>query len=430
MSEPIDIIGLGADGPAGLRPELVERILNADFLAGGERHLAFFPQARGERFVLKDNLAELLYALDKRRPVQRCVVLASGDPLFYGIGTFLTDLRRREGVRVEPALSSMQLAFARVGRSWQHAALASVHGRDLRTTLLPLLGRPLIGLFTQDGDSPAAVARFFLDRGLDYYEATVGENLGAADERLSHWPDLASLAGQGFDPLNYLILRRTKYPLSAEEVENLRALIPGAPDEAFARPETGAEVMTRQEVRAVVLAKLLLHTPHGETVWDIGSGLGTVAVEVAVLRPEIEVVAVERDAARAGFLRTNRERFGAYNIRVVEGAAPEVLWTETERPRLVFVGGSGGHLTELLAFIGERLCEGGRVVATFVTLEHLGLALQHFRQAGWPFEVTEIHVARSDTLAGLTGLRPQRGVFVVGTDKPAAAQESAPAALA
>ena len=430
MSEPLDIIGMGADGAAGLQPELVERILNADFLAGGERHLAFFPQARGERFVLKDNLAELLYALDKRRPVQRCVVLASGDPLFYGIGTFLTDLRRRDGVRVEPALSSMQLAFARAGRSWQHAALASVHGRELRTTLLPLLGRPLIGLFTQDGDSPAAVARFFVERGLGDYEATVGENLGAAEERLSHWPDLGTLAGQHFDPLNYLILRRTKYPAGCADVEWHRGLAPGVPDGAFARPETGAEVMTRQEMRAVVLAKLLLHTARGDTVWDLGAGLGTVAVEIAVLRPEVEVVAVERDAARAGFLRTNRERFGAYNIRVLEGTAPEVLQSESERPRLVFVGGSGGRLDELLAYIGERLCDGGRVVATFVTLEHLGLALTHFRQAGWPFEVTEIQVARSDALAGLTGLRPQRGVFVVRADKPAADPKGAPAALA
>ncbi len=418
MSEPIDVIGIGADGPAGLRPELVERILNADFLAGGERHLAFFPQARGERFILKNNLVGLVRALTPRWPGQRCVVLASGDPLFYGVGTFLAGYLGPEAMRVEPGLSSMQLAFARGGFSWQHAALASVHGRDLRATLLPLLGRALIGLFGQDGDSPAVVARFLLDRGLDYYEAVVGENLGATGERISRWPNLRDLAGQRFDPLNYLILRRTKYPVERSRVECNRALAPGIPDKEFARPEMAPEVMTRQEVRAVVLAKLLQHTPGGDTVWDIGAGLGTVAVEIAVLRPEVEVLAVEQEPQRVAFLRTNRERFGAYNIRVVEGEAPQALQFEAERPRLVFIGGSGGRLSELLSFVGKRILEGGRLVATFVTLEHLALAVQHFRLQGWPFEVTEVHVSRSDTLAGLTGLRPQRGVFIVQADRP------------
>jgi precorrin-6Y C5,15-methyltransferase (decarboxylating) len=408
---------MGADGAAGLRPELVERIHSADFLAGGERHLAFFPQARAARFVLKNNLCELLEELVNRWPRESCVVVASGDPLFYGVGTQLALALGREAVRVEPALSSMQLAFARCGLSWRHAALASIHGRHLRATLLPLLGRPLVGLFTQDGDSPAAVASFFLERGVAYYEATVGEDLGAAAERVSRWDSLEELAAQRFRPLNYLILHRTTYPVP--DVERNRTLVPGVPDEAFARPQAAPEVMTRQEVRAVVLAKLLAHTDPGDTAWDIGAGLGTVAVEVAVLRPEVEVVAVEREPARARFLHGNRERFGAYNIRVVEGAAPEVLRPEQERPRLIFVGGSGGRLAELLSFSAERLHEGGRLVATFVTLEHLGVALEHCRKLGWPFEVTEVHVARSDPLAGLTGLRPQRGVFILRADKPA-----------
>jgi precorrin-6Y C5,15-methyltransferase (decarboxylating) len=415
MSTPIYVIGMGADGPAGLRPEQLERILNADFLAGGERHLAYFPQARGERYLIKNNLKPLAFAIQEHWPQKRCAVVASGDPFFYGVGTYLAKILGRENVVVEPALSSMQLAFARARRPWQEAAFASIHGRELRATLLPLLGHPLIGLFTHDGDSPAAVARFFLERSAPSYEATVGEDLGAVDERVSHWASLQELAGQRFRPLNYLILHRTGYPVP--HVARHRALVPGIPDEAFARPETAPEVMTRQEVRAVVLAKLLSPTAPGDTVWDIGAGLGTVAVEVAVLRPAVEVVAVERDPERARFLRGNRERFGAYNIRTVEGEAPEVLRSEQERPRLVFVGGSGGRLAELLSFVAERLLHGGRLVATFVTLEHLGLALEHCRKLGWSFEVAEVHIARSDALAGLTGLRPQRGVFILRADK-------------
>jgi precorrin-6Y C5,15-methyltransferase (decarboxylating) len=416
MAEVIDVIGIGADGPAGLKPELIERIRAADFLAGGERHLNYFPEAGRERFVLKDNLVDLLNAITRCFPQQRCVVLASGDPLFFGVGKYLAGICGRQHVRIEPTVSSMQLAFARAGLPWERAALASIHGRNLRATLLPLLGRCLIGLFTQDGDSPSMVAHFFLERGLRDYEGIVGENLGAAEEKVTRWKDLEQLAAQRFAPLNYLILQRCAH-LGIEE-KRRRSLVPGVPDEEFLRPSEGQEVMTRQEVRSVVLCKLAAGVAQpGDVVWDIGTGLGTVAVELAVLRPSLEVVAVECDARRAGFVQQNRDRFGAFNIRVVEGTAPEVLAAETYRPRFVFLGGSGPRLAAILDHVAQQLQEGGRLVANFVTLEHLALTLDRLKSWGWPFEITEVHVSRSDSLAGLTGLKPQRGVFIVSADK-------------
>jgi precorrin-6Y C5,15-methyltransferase (decarboxylating) len=414
---PIDVIGLGADGPAGLRPEVVERIHAADFLAGGARHLSWFPAAGGARFVIKNNLPQLVEELRQCLPHQRCVVLASGDPLFYGVGVYLAEAFGSEGLRVEPALSAMQLAFARAGVPWQDAVLASVHGRDLRATLLPLLGRRTIGLFSQDGDSPAAVARFFLAHGLADYEAVVGENLGAAAERVTRWPHLTELAGQSFAPLNYLILRRQGTADFFDQLSRRRALVPSIPDEAFERSENGPEVMTRQEVRSVLLGKCGPTAP-GDTAWDIGAGLGTVSVELAVLRPDLEVVAVEGDPHRAELTRKNRERFGAYNIRVIEGTAPGALACETERPLLVFLGGSGAHLAAILDLVAARLRDGGQLLANVVTLEHLSLLLQRVREWRWPLDVTEVQVARSDPLAGLTGLKPQRGVFIVRTEKP------------
>jgi precorrin-6Y C5,15-methyltransferase (decarboxylating) len=420
MEQRIDVIGVGAEGPAGLRPGLVERIRAADFLAGGERHLGYFPSAPGERFVIKNNVVELLAELRQRLGKQRCVVLASGDPMFHGIGITVAERFGREQVWVEPAVSSMQLAFARAGWPWEMAALATVHGRTLRPNLLPLLSRDLIGLFTQDGDSPAAVARFFLGHGVPGFEAVVGENLGGPDERVTHWPDLHQLTEQRFAPLNYLLLHRTEWPVEDIDVISNRSLVPGVPDETFARPQSGPEVMTRQEVRAVVLAKLLGPMDPAATAWDIGAGLGTVSVEAAVLRPDVELVAVERDPSRAALFRENRHRFGAYNIRVVEGSAPEALHGETERPLRVFVGGSGGRLPAILDLVAGRLRDGGRLVAAFVTLEHLLTALERVKGWGWSWEVTEVHVARSDTLAGLTGLKPQRGIFLVRADRPAA----------
>jgi precorrin-6Y C5,15-methyltransferase (decarboxylating) len=412
----IDIIGLGADGQAGMQPELIARVQHADFLAGGERHLCHFPSARGIRFILKNNLEELLNELRARVADQQCVVLASGDPLFYGIGTYLTERLGSAQIRIHPAVSSMQLAFARAGVSWQNATLASIHGRDLRATLLPLLGQRIIGLFTEDGDSPAAVAQFFIPRGLADYEAIISENLNTEQERVFRFTDLTHLADKQFAPLNFLILKSTRDPGAHANVESRRRLCPGIPDEAFLRPPNGQPVMTRQEVRSVLLGKMG-PVEQGDMVWDIGAGLGTVSVEFAVLHPAVEVVAVERDPERAAFAKMNRERFGAYNMRVLEGIAPAVLVAEAERPWTVFIGGSGGELAALLAFIGERLHPGGRLLANLVTLEHVSLILQWLRECRWPFEITELGVARSDCLAGLTGLKPHRHVFLVRADK-------------
>jgi precorrin-6B methylase 2 len=144
---------------------------------------------------------------------------------------------------------------------------------------------------------------------------------------------------------------------------------------------------------------------------------------MAILSPGAEVVAVECDPQRAAFVRINRQRFGTYNMRILEGTAPAVLAAEQEQPRLVFIGGSGPHLSALLDFVAERLRPGGRLLGNFVVLEHLTLMLQWVRGRGWTFELTELGVARSDRLAGLTGLKPQRGVFLVRADKPEAPRE-------
>ena len=139
---------------------------------------------------------------------------------------------------------------------------------------------------------------------------------------------------------------------------------------------------------------------------------------MAVLRPQLEIFAVERNPEWATFIRANRERFDTYNLCLVEGTAPEALERLDQRPRFVFIGGSGTRLGEVLDVVAERLVEGGRLLANFVTLEHLATMLQRLHAWAWPFQVTNLHISRSDDLGGCTGLRPQREVFLVHVDKP------------
>jgi precorrin-6Y C5,15-methyltransferase (decarboxylating) len=340
------------------------------------------------------------------------VVLATGDPLYYGVGHLLGRSLGPDQVVVEPALSSVQLAFARAGVSWQDAAIASVHGRPLVEVLLPLLGRPKIGLFTHDGASPSAVAAFLVGRGLGDYEAIVGERLGGADERVTRCP-LAELVGRTFDPLNFLILLRVPDGAGASYRDDEPAGC--IPDDLFARPQTPPVLLTHADIRAIVVGRF--RGLPGGPLWDVGAGLGGVAVGLSRAFPGREVVAVERAPEQVVYLRANRLRFGAHNMRVVEGTAPACLDAEPD-PAGVFIGGSGGQLGAILDVVLRRLAPRGTLVANFVGLEHLHESLGRLRQADWPIELSQVQVSRGRPLAGLTVLTPERPVWVVQAVRP------------
>lgn len=407
MSLPVHVLGLEADGPASLSPRARAALARATFVAGGQRHLALVEPPDGvETFVITSNLDALAGRLGGRGPDERCVVLASGDPLCFGIGRFLGERLDRGSLVVEPAVSSLQLAFARVVRSWNEARLASIHGRPLASTLIPLLGQPLIGLFTQDGTSPAAVAEFFLARGLDDYTAWVGEDMGTPRERVTRL-DLADLPGRPFRDLNFLVLERSATACAA------RPVLP--PDDSFAGPSQGPWLLTHRDVRVLALSRFPAQ-PQGP-VWDVGSGLGGMAVGLANTFPSVEVVGVERSPRELEHLATNRRRFQAWNLRIVQGSAPEALAQETA-PAAVFLGGSGGRLGAILDLVFDRLLPGGRLVANFVGLENLLGCLERTRGGGWAPEVTQVQVSQGQDLAGLTTFVPQRPVWVLSAARP------------
>ena len=413
MSRPVDVIGIGAEGLSGLAADSRARLDAATFLAGGRRHLDLASDRQAERFAIADNVAALVDRLRGRGEAERCVVLASGDPMLYGIGQSLAAGLGRDEIRVEPAVSSLQLAFARAGLSWHDAAIASIHGRPMARALLPLLGRPKIGLFTQDGASPSAVAAFFLDRGLDDYSAWVGERLGSDREGVTI-SDLHAIRDRRFADLNFLILERHPRPDSVFDWMGGPTL--AIPDEAFAQPSGGPILLTHQDVRSVTLSRFS-GVPDGP-IWDIGAGLGGVATDLARTFRGVEVVGIERSEIQIPFLRQNRGRFCAYNLRIVDGEAPDCVGEE-ERPAGIFVGGTGGRLDAILDLAFERLLPGGKLVANFVSLENLARFSDRARLQGWPMDVTQVQVSHGRPLAGLTSLVPLRPVWVVRATRPA-----------
>ncbi len=179
------------------------------------------------------------------------------------------------------------------------------------------------------------------------------------------------------------------------------------------RGETGG-LITKREVRAVSLARLALQS--NSIVWDIGAGSGAVAIEAARLCREGQVWAVEKNPADVALCRRNIERSGCANIRLIEGLAPEAC-REWPAPQAVFIGGSGGHLTELIALSASRLVSGGWLVVNLATFENLQECLQALATHGFEADVTLVQVSRSQPLLGLTRLEALNPVFVVAATR-------------
>jgi precorrin-6Y C5,15-methyltransferase (decarboxylating) len=302
-------------------------------------------------------------------------------------------------MRVEPHVSSIQLAFARLAVAWQDAAVLSAHGRPLAPLIARALATPKVAFLTDERNTPAAIAEALLAAGSGNCAAHVFEHLGGEAEQHTAC-GLADLPGREFSPLNVLVLLRDS------------AITPlargfGLPESAYAHRDGQ---ITKAEVRAVSLSKLRLRPL--DTVWDIGAGCGSLSLEAAALVPGGQVYAIERDRAQLALLRTNAAAHAAPGFTILSGDAPEAL-SGLPEPAAVFLGGSGGRLTDILSYVTERLRVDGRLVANFATLEHLNAAIGWLRASDWDHEVVQLSVARGADVAGLTRLAPLPPVFVL-----------------
>ncbi len=420
---PVILVGLGADGLDDLAPEAHDAIAAADLLVGGRRQLALCPDGAAERRPIGGDLDLLLSRLGAEAAAgRRVVVLASGDPLFFGIGARAVAALGAARVRTLPALSCLQLLAAAVGEPWEDAVVASVHGRDFETQLVPVAGAVKAAVLTGDGSDPARVACFLVERGYDDYEVAVGERLGARDASLTRLPVVELAAREApFDPVNVLWLHRTGG--AAARAAAWRRLAPGIEDNRFAQRRPEAGLITKRDVRRLVLARLGLPAVGAADLWDIGAGSGSVAVEMALACPAARVLAIEQHEADAANVRENRTRSGAVNVRVIHGRAPEAIPPES-RPAAVFIGGSGGELSALLETALARLRPGGRLVATFATLEHVAAAITALKRLGVPPEVAQVQVSEGRPLLDLTRLDPRSPVFIVSATAAGPAREN------
>jgi precorrin-6Y C5,15-methyltransferase (decarboxylating) len=354
------------------------------------------------------------------RDTERIVLLASGDPLFFGIGRRAVMEFGPDVVEIIPDVSSVQLAFSRIKAPWDEALLISLHGsedagrrRKLRYTLADLPGllaaHRTIAVLTDGAHNPAAIASAVADARVSRPSLllSVCERLGYDDERVTEGrPD--EIAAMSFRDPNVVIIRDAagSAPVGAETPHPRF----GLREEEMAH---SGGLITKDEVRAVALHNLRL--PEKGVLWDIGAGSGAVSIEAARLCPGLRVFAVERDEGQRGLISQNRAAFGLSALTIVGGEAPDAL-SSLPAPDRVFIGGSGGRAGEIIDAVQRRM-EGGIVVINAATLETLHDACRELEKAGYAVRISEVSVARAKPVGDKRHMAALNPVFVITGEK-------------
>ncbi|MCX4749904.1 precorrin-6y C5,15-methyltransferase (decarboxylating) subunit CbiE [Kitasatospora sp. NBC_01287] len=388
---PVTVVGIGADGWDGLPAAARTALRTADTVVGGPRQLALLPdEVTGERLAWPSPLRPAVPGLFASLAGRSVAVLASGDPMFYGIGRTLTEELGAERLRVLPHPSSVSHACARLGWAVEETAVVSLVGRDPATLAGALFeGRHLLVL-SADASTPALVARLLVERGFGPSGLRVLEQLGGPDELVGASGVAKDWSRPPGDPLNLVAVT-----CRAEPDAPRPALVPGLADELY---ESDGQ-LTKRHVRAATLAALA--PAPGELLWDVGGGSGSIAIEWLRAHRSCQAVSVERDPVRAARIERNAAALGVPRLRVATGAAPAAL-AQLPMPDVVFIGG-GLTAPGLLEACWAALPTGGRLVANTVTLESEALLTQWYRRHGG--ELLRLAVAHAVPVGGFTGWR-------------------------
>ena len=400
------VIGMGLS-PDDLTPRHLDIIRRADILIGGKRHLACFKDHSGIQKAITRDIPELMDFIGRHYKTQQVVVLASGDPLLFGIGSAIIDALGPDHVEIHPNISSVSAAFARIKEPWQNARLISMHGKQSETGLLTAAAEsPLVAILTDFTRNPGWIADLLLRHRLHQINICVLEQLGTPTEKIS-WLSPEAAAGKTFSEPNIVILKRTSVP------QALPGLHLGMPDEAYDH-ENG--LITKAEIRAISLAKLKLQPHH--VLWDLGAGSGSIGIEASLLVPLGKIVAIEKHPERIRNIECNRLRHGVRNMEIRQATLPDGL-DGLPSPDRVFIGGGGRNLETIIRSAAGYLKPGGILVLNTVLMDNLTTALSTLKELGFATETAQIQVSRSKDMPWSRRFEAQNPVWIItGMIKP------------
>jgi precorrin-6Y C5,15-methyltransferase (decarboxylating) len=409
-TDKVYIIGIGQKPLDG---QCIQILREADAILASPRLMEVFPsyseyEGVKDKVIVITMVDDTLAYLKEHLGRQSTVLLASGDPLFYGIGRIVTAALGPEHVVIFPDLSSIQVAFARIKERWDDAFLFSLHGGVQATHHYTIDDVPFllekyrkIAVLTDKTNNPSEIAKQILASPLaDSATIHVCERLGYPAGETVTTGRPSEIAEQSFSDLNVVIVI---YPGEAP-----RLVLPsfGLREDEFSHSRG---LITKDEVRAVSLHTLCL--PVQGVLWDVGAGCGSVSIEAARLCPGLRVYAVEKEEEQTYHITSNIHRFGTQNVLIIKGEAPAAL-AALPSPNRVFIGGGGDEIARIVETASRRMAAGIMVINS-VTLETLSEAVNSLEQEGFATEVRQIGISRSKPLAGRKYLLPLTQIFVI-----------------
>ncbi|MBI9087871.1 MAG: precorrin-6y C5,15-methyltransferase (decarboxylating) subunit CbiE [Desulfobacterium sp.] len=445
----VDIIGMGLSGE-DLTNRHEQIIRRADLLVGGIRHLEQFQDLAIETLPISKDIALVVETVRERMGSARIVVLASGDPLFFGIGSTLVRALGKEAVTFHPNVSSLAAAFSAIKEPWQDARLISLHGREVPDLVSILKTHSRIGILTDHTRTPGWIAQVLLDNPIPGVGMWVLERLGTKEQAITWHDDMAKVAAMGFATPNVVVVKQSfatreedsrmsgstdslgetlnQAPVTGEKMsqvhgtrdrtapaqgEDSSTIWPGMPDERFVH-EKG--LITKAEVRSISLSKLKL-VSHHFTVWDLGAGSGSVGIEVSAFVHKGRVVAVEKNENRLADIRANVARFGVTNLDVVHGNSLGVM-DQLPDPDRIFIGGGGQDLLAIIQEAGKRLKPSGVMVVNTVLLQNMEPVLALLKKMGFRSQLIQVQVSKSTSMPVGERLEALNPVWVISGEKP------------
>ena len=405
---PIDVIGIGL-GLNDLTSNHLALIRECDVLVGGERHLQLFDDLGKQKIVIKGHMVKVIESIREKMEDHKIVVLASGDPLFYGIGSTLIQYFDRAQLNIHSNISSVSAAFAAIKEPWHDAIIISLHGKKEAISFSRLSNENKIAFLTSPEMNPGYIAEMLIKEGLYDFRFCVLESLGHKErEKISWFENIDLVRHQAFQEPNIVILLKRhlqKNPVSRETHI-------GMEDSLFKHSKG---LITKSEIRCIALSKLkLIKKDH--VLWDIGSGSGSVGIEASFLIPWGLVYTIEKHPDRISDIIHNIKNFNCSNVKIVNAEFP--TGTEDLRtPDRIFIGGGGENMAGIMDLCCEKLAPFGMIVINTVLLQTITTVLACFEKHKFKTDVVQIQVSRSKPMPYGDRLEAINPVWIISGSK-------------
>ena len=406
----ITVVGVPEDGCLGLTSRAVNAVMQARVVAGHPRHLEWFPQFNGSFLDMTQGFSVWINQIMEESEEGDVVVLASGDPLFFGIGTTLLKKMDAQELNFVPSLSSAQLAFSRLGLPWNDARFLSCHGRELKGLTSKMQQGNLFAILTDLKNTPQILAQHLASYNETHWTLSVCEQLGGTEENIRSF-SVEQLAGceTEFDKLNVVVAQR-------ELQKRWGGNGQFAADESFAKriPQNG--LITKQAVRHLALTTLRIQPE--DIVWDVGAGSASVAIESGKLCWNGSVYAIECNEPCFDSIEENIRSHATDNVTLIRGKAPGSL-DELPDPDAVFIGGSRGQMKPILTKAWQRLKPDGRLVVSAVTIDTVVEVYQWAKEQELSLNTQVVNVSQTQPLAHYQRYQAENPIHLFSLEKTA-----------